>query len=98
MSFNFLASLLLSATLLQSSLAANCYGSTGVDLNNSKQSAWDLRDAICGGGACAASNSEQGNNHYCVVGQPFADTGMVTIQRHDSTGAFPNWFVSHFVL
>lgn len=83
--------LLLSASLWQSSLAANCYGSTGVDPNHSVQTAWDLRDAVCGHDACAVSDSEQGNNQLCVIYQPFADTGMVEIQRHDSTGAFPNW-------
>ena len=93
-----LASLLLSTTLLQSSLAATCYGSTGVDPSDSKQSAWNLRDAVCGSGACAASDSEQGNDHYCVVNKPFADTGMVEIQRHDSTGNFPNWYVPCSVL
>ena len=97
MALNLLAGLLFSTTLLQSSLAATCYGSTGVDPNNSKQSAWNLRDAVCGHGACAASDSEQGNNHYCVVNQPFADTGMVEIQRHDSTGKFPNWYVPRSV-
>lgn len=97
MAVNLLAGLLFSATLLQSSLAATCYGSTGVDPKNSEQSAWNLRDAVCGHSACAASDAEQGNNHYCVVNQPFADTGMVEIQRHDSTGKFPNWFVPHSV-
>ncbi len=92
MPFSLLTSIVFSATLLQNCFGADCWGSTGVDPNDSKQSAWNLRDAVCGHGACAASDSEQGSNHYCVVSQPFADTGMVSIQCHDDTGAFPNWF------
>ncbi|KAL8741895.1 MAG: hypothetical protein Q9190_005557 [Brigantiaea leucoxantha] len=77
---------------LRTSFAADCWGSTGVDPNDSKQSAWDLRDAVCGHNACAASDAEQGNNHYCTISQPFGETGAVTIQRHDSSGNFPNCY------
>ena len=80
MDVNLLASLLFPPTLLQSSLEATCYGSNP---NNCIKSAWNPRDAVCSHGACAAGDSEQGNNQYCVVNRPFADTGMVEIQRHD---------------
>lgn len=76
---------------LHFSSAADCWGSTGVDPNNSKQSAWDLRDAVCGHNACAASDAERGDNHECTISQPFAATGLVTIQRHDPSGNYPNW-------
>lgn len=72
-------------------LAADCWGSTGVDPNDSKRFAWDLRDAVGGHNACYASDTELGSNHDCTISQPFAATGMVTIQRHDLSGNFANW-------
>jgi hypothetical protein len=47
-----------------------------------------LSEKICKQNACAASDTDRGDNHYCQVSIPYSLGKMVSLQRNDPTGAF----------